>query len=79
MFATHGLPKVVVSDNGSLFTSSEFQQFMPTNGIQHIRTAPYHPASNRLAERALQTVKKGLRKLSDGCLETNLSWFLFQY
>ena len=76
MFATHGLPKVVVSDNGSVFTSSEFQQFMTKNGIQHIRTAPYHPASNGLAERAVQTVKEGLRKLSGGCLETNLSWFL---
>ena len=36
IFATHGLPKVVVSDNGSVFSSSEFQQFMMKNGIQHI-------------------------------------------
>ena len=79
MFATHGLPKVVVSDNGSVFTSSEFQQFMTKNGIQYIRTAPYHPASNGLAERAVQIMKEGLRKLSGGCLETNLSRFLFQY
>ena len=28
MFATHGLPATVVSDNGSNFTSSEFQEFM---------------------------------------------------
>ena len=28
MFSTHGLPRVIVSDNGSVFTSSEFQQFM---------------------------------------------------
>ena len=48
MFSTHGLPRVVVSDNGSVFTSSEFQQFMAKNGIHHIRTAPYHPASNGL-------------------------------
>ena len=79
MFSTHGLPRVVVSDNGSVFTSSEFQQFMVKNGIHHIRTAPYHPASNGLVERAVQTVKEGLRKLSSGCLETNLSQFLFQY
>ena len=79
MFATHGLPKVAASDNGSVFNSSEFQQFMMKKGIQHIRTAPYHPASNGLAERAVQTLKEGLRKLWGGCLETNLSRFLFQY
>ena len=52
-FATHGLPRTVVSDNGSVFTSSNFEQFMLRNGIHHVRTAPYHPASNGLAERAV--------------------------
>ena len=79
MFATHGLPRTVVSDNGSVFTSSDFEQFMLRNGIRHIRTAPYHPASNGLAERAIQTLKEGLKKLTSGCLETKLSRFLFQY
>ena len=79
MFATHGLPRTVVSDNGSVFISSEFEDFLQKNGIHHIRTAPYHPASNGLAERAVQTLKEGLKKLTDGCLETKLSRFLFQY
>ena len=79
MFATHGLPQTVVSDNGSVFTSSDFEEFMQMNGIRHIRTAPYHPASNGLAERAVQTLKEGLKKLTNGCLETKLSRFLFQY
>ena len=45
MFATHGLPRTVVSDNRSMFTSSDFEQLMLRNGICHIRTAPYrqHP------------------------------------
>ena len=75
MFAIHGLPKVVVSDNGSVFISSEFQQFMTKNGIQHIQTAPYHPASNGLAERAVQTVKKTLWWM----FGNQSSRFLFQY
>ena len=79
MFATHGLPRVIVSDNGSVFTSNEFQEFMTKNGVRHIRTAPYHPASNSLAERAVQTLKEGLKKLSSGDLETRLFRFLFQY
>lgn len=62
MFATHGLPATLVSDNGSNFTSSEFQEFMKRNGIKHIKLAPYHPASNALAERAMQIFKEAMRK-----------------
>jgi len=79
MFATHALPRVVGSDNGSTFTSCEFEEFMIKKGIRHIRTAPYHPAFNGLAKRAVQTLKEGLKKFSSGCLETKLSHFLFQY
>ena len=53
MFATHGLQATVVSDNGSKFTSSEFQEFMKNNGIKHITVSPYHPTSNGLAERTV--------------------------
>ena len=77
MFATHGLPRTVVSDNGSVFTSNEFQDFLVKNGICHIKTAPYHPACNGLAEIAVQTLKERLKKLTSGCLETKLSRFLF--
>ena len=50
LFATHGLPEMVVSDNGSAFTSAEFQTFVKRNGIRHVRSAPYHPSSNGQAE-----------------------------
>uniref|UniRef100_A0AAY5K6G3 Integrase catalytic domain-containing protein n=1 Tax=Esox lucius TaxID=8010 RepID=A0AAY5K6G3_ESOLU len=79
IFATHGLPDTVVTDNGPTFTSELFQEFIEKNGIRHVRTAPYHPASNGLAERAVETLKDGLRKMSGQTLETKLSRFLFQY
>ena len=45
MFATHGLPKEFITDNGAQFTSAEFEEFMKSNGICHVLTAPYHPAT----------------------------------
>ena len=78
MFSTHGIPDRLVSDNGTAFTSEEFKIFVKRNGIHHSTSAPYHPATNGLAERAVQTFKENLKK-SCGDLETRLSRFLFHY
>jgi len=53
VFAQFGIPETVVSDNGSCFKSKEFQQFLKSNGIKQITSAPYHPQTNSLAERAV--------------------------
>ena len=58
IFATFGLPEILVSDNGSVFTSEEFRVFIKRNGIRHLTSAPYHPATNGLAERAVQIFKR---------------------
>ena len=52
-FATLGLPEMLVTDNSSVFTSSEFTDFVKQNGIRHVTSSPYHQSSNRLAERAV--------------------------
>ena len=78
IFSIFGLPRVIVSDNATVFTSAEVQKFVRENGIAHQKVAPYHPASNGLAERAVQTFKEGIKKLT-GPLETRLSRFLFAY
>ena len=79
IFATHGIPEVLVSDNGTPFTSSEFQEFTTRNGIRHLTSPPYHPASNGLAERAVQTFKTWMKKSGDGNVDTQLPRFLFHY
>lgn len=79
-FAIHGLPKTLVTDNGPTFTSQEFRQFITENGIQHVFSAPYHPSSNGLAERAVQTFKRSLKQMEPvGSLQSRLSKFLFKY
>ena len=62
-----------------MFTSAEFENFTKLNGIRHIRTAPYHPASNGQAERAVKIFKEYLKKSSKDSLETQISRFLFRY
>lgn len=79
MFATHGIPQIVVSDNGSAFTSAEFKEFMTRNGIRHITSAPYHPSSNGLAERYVQIFKSAMKKDHSIDLHQQLATFLLRY
>ena len=79
IFATHGLPETMVSDNSPCFTSAEFTTFMTENAIHHIKAAPYHPSTNGLAEREQCTHSKMLKKGPTTDLEKELSRFLFNY
>ena len=79
LFARFGIPSTVVSDNATYFVSEDIESFFTRNGISHKTSLPYHPQSNGLAERAVQIVKKGLRKVTEGTLNTRLSKVLFTY
>ena len=56
----NGLPRQLVSDNGPQFIGEDFARLMVENSVKHIRSAPYHQASNGAAERLVQTVKQAL-------------------
>ena len=79
MFAQFGIPKVVVSDNGTNFVSKEFEEFMQRNGIKHVTSAPAHPSSNGLVENAVKTFKNGISRLKDGSITDKLSRYLFAH
>lgn len=79
MFACHGLPDLVVSDNGPAFVSGSFKDFLRQNGIRQILTPPYHPASNGAAERAVQTIKLKLKKAAVGSFQCQLARILLNY
>ena len=66
VFATHGVPEQIVSDNGPQLTSKEFADFCKLLNVEHRFTPPYHPNSNGEAERFVQTFKKALEKCIRG-------------
>ncbi|XP_052696239.1 uncharacterized protein K02A2.6-like [Crassostrea angulata] len=81
IFSRNGLPVTIVSDNGPQFTSREFEEFLNANGIKHIKTSQYHPSSNGLAERFVQTFKQSMKcsKNDAGSIERKLANFLLAY
>ena len=70
---------MIVSDNGSVFTSKEFSDFMIYNRITHVKSLSYYLSTNGLTERAVQIFKTGIKKQAEGILESRLAHFLFHY
>ena len=68
IFARHGIPEVVVSDNGPQFSSEAYSAFARNYQFEHVTSSPLYPQSNGEAERAVQTVKSLLNKGEDPCL-----------
>jgi len=79
LFAAHGLPQQLVSDNGPQFSSEEFATFLAKNGVKHIRSSPYHPSTNGLAERFVRTLKKAMKSSNFVDPHQKLMNFLLSY
>jgi transposase InsO family protein len=67
-FTAHGAPAIVLSDNGTAFTSrltqpgsiSTFVQTLLDHGVRPINSSPYHPQTCGKVERHHQTLKQWL-------------------
>ena len=64
IFARNGVPKTLVSDNAAEFTDKRLLQWLEKIGCRPMKTPPYSPTSNGIAERMVQTVKMGLKAYS---------------
>ena len=53
------VPKIVLTDNGTEW-QGEFKLLCEQNGIKHDHSSVYWPQGNGLAERLIQTLKRGL-------------------
>lgn len=69
IFSRHGIPEILVSDQGTQLNSKEFHDFATEWDFKNVYSSPTHAQSNGMAERAIQTVKgmlrKGLREKKD--------------
>ncbi|CAH8568978.1 unnamed protein product [Schistosoma guineensis] len=80
LFSSFGVPETLVTDNGSQFAAESFKHFCRTNGINHLRSPPYHPQSNGQAERFVDTFKRALLKGGgEGATEQVITKFLTSY
>ncbi|KAL0173103.1 hypothetical protein M9458_033414, partial [Cirrhinus mrigala] len=62
VFARHGIPERVISDNGPCYSADEFHRFAAEWDFEHCTTSPRYPQSNGLAEKTVQTAKRILAK-----------------
>ena len=65
IFARHGIPELLISDNGPQYVSKEFKEFSDRHSFKHTTSSPHFPQSNGQAERTVQTVKRLLGRSDD--------------
>ncbi len=79
LFAQHGAPRVLITDNGRAFAPSlpgqghRFWDFLARHGVEHRRTRPYYPQTNGKVEAAIKTIEREFLRVlgwSKGSAET---------
>jgi transposase InsO family protein len=61
IFAVHGLPHTLVTDNGPQLISAEFAAYLQECGIKHHRVTPLWPRANGEVERFNRVLKKAIQ------------------
>ena len=70
----HGVPAVLLSDNGPQFTASVVRTFCENVGARKIYSTPYHPQGNSIVESYMSSLKKSSAALVS---EDGRDWDLF--
>uniref|UniRef100_A0A803JMY6 Gypsy retrotransposon integrase-like protein 1 n=1 Tax=Xenopus tropicalis TaxID=8364 RepID=A0A803JMY6_XENTR len=65
LFSRVGIPKEILTDQGTPFMSKVTKELCRLLGIKHLRTSVYHPQTDGLVERFNKTLKAMLKKAVD--------------
>ena len=71
IFSRVGVPKEILTDMGSQFTSALMKEVSRLFSFKQLVTSPYHPLCNGLVERFKRTLKKMLTRM---CAERPKDW-----
>lgn len=76
IFVNCSVPKSIVTDNASIFTSNKFKQFCFQLGIEHITTSPFYPNPNQVERlhRNLRSALIAFHGESQTKWDESLSW-----
>ena len=73
LFRMYGIPEFLYSDNGTQFTSYEFQQFVQNWNFTHLTSSPRYVQSNGFAEKFVDIVKTTLIKAKHDKVDPDMS------
>ena len=81
IFAMHGLPSSVTSDNGPPFNGDDYDRYLKHLGIKRDPSTPKWPQGNSEVERFNQTIGKALKtaKIEGRVWQQEINRFLLQY
>ena len=82
LFSPVGIPREIITDQGTNFNSGFMKQVYALLGIMAIRYTPYHPQTDGMVERFNQTLKAMLRTFvceTGAILDQWLPYILFAY
>ena len=81
IFARHGIPVVIRSDNGSPFQSDDFARYCKALGIKHVPVIPVWPQANGEVVKFNQPLEKCTKTsvLEGKVWRQEINRFLLQY
>jgi transposase InsO family protein len=62
MFPWYGVPRIIISDEGSHFIDQTFRKALSEVGVDHRIATPYHPQMSSQAETSKKQIKNILQK-----------------